>query len=128
MKHTAEPWGLKAGRTFTQLETGNFIGYYGRNSELSTISAYEADLNAQRICTCVNALEGIDDPAAFRAAYRELQEAAVSIIVDMTDGGLAYTNYDDLRFWIARWQSWLEPLVDPALLDTTRRQREENAE
>ena len=46
-----------------------------------------ATANARRICECVNALEGIPDPAAFLAAVRELREAA-DTLTPLTGGNV----------------------------------------
>jgi hypothetical protein len=76
-KHTPGPWqtdnmGLGLGHIRSSDPNDQRMIAYAQASP--------TDANAARIVACVNALEGIEDPAAFVAAVRELVEAARSIL------------------------------------------------
>lgn len=61
--HTKEPWKIVGGPPlpYTQIIAGQ-----------ESIGKVVAGDNGPRICACVNALAGVDDPAAFVAKVREL--------------------------------------------------------
>lgn len=58
--HTKEPWKIMQHPELVRDSEGKIIARADPN-------------NADRIVACVNALAGIDDPAAFMAAVRELR-------------------------------------------------------
>jgi hypothetical protein len=71
--HTPGPWEADGGDTSTwwavTLPTG---GYVIADLSESSYSADQDAANARRIVACVNACEGIDDPAAALAEVREV--------------------------------------------------------
>lgn len=67
-KHTPEPWRIEWQPGQTPKHTYTHCVMAGDDSLCDTLT--EAD--AARIVTCVNALAGIEDPAAFVEAVREL--------------------------------------------------------
>jgi len=74
-KHTAGPWHV--GGEYSQGEALLYIGAPSSPMILASMNEVHVSTraNATRIVACVNALEGIDDPAAFREAFGELVEA-----------------------------------------------------
>jgi hypothetical protein len=78
-KHTPEPWRIDGPLT----DAGHVLIVDPHGDALARLDAETVHLetvNAARIVACVNAFAGIDDPAAFVAAHRELVEAARGII------------------------------------------------
>jgi len=84
-KHTPEPWVISeypapSGRTHLQLEGG--IGF---------IIDMHPNENYPRIVAAVNALQGIDNPAAFR----EMAEAAMALAEAIEDDMIAPSDLLD---------------------------------
>jgi hypothetical protein len=78
MTHTKETW--------VTVECGSYLAIYpeapGRHAQIartaqhnSPTGLHEREANAARIVSCVNALAGIPDPAAFVQAARGMAEA-----------------------------------------------------
>lgn len=70
-KHAQEPWSMDPeGAEATGIESGN-------GSHICDVYGDDAgEATARRIVACVNAMQGVADPAAFRAAVAALIEAA----------------------------------------------------
>lgn len=95
-KHTAEPWRERMGDILTvEQKDGDDVLIAGVGKSCGTRSAPywpvkagkpEGKANATRIVECVNALEGIDNPAAFREVFGELVEA-LAIADDLLNCG-----------------------------------------
>ena len=76
-KHTPEPWiwiGTDEDKTLTS-PTANYVIIAGTcSNDDGTVGLYINQANADRIVACVNALAGIDDPAAFVEAAKAVVE------------------------------------------------------
>lgn len=91
-KHTAGPWAVDTdtqerfcSKTGQRLESQRTHRVMAGDKWVScTFNDDEA--NAQRIVACVNACEGIGDPAAFRRQYDEMLEALLAVRA-AADGG-----------------------------------------
>jgi hypothetical protein len=79
--HTPGPWEADGGDTSTwwavTLPTG---GYVIADLSDSSYSADQDAANARRIVACVNALEGVDDPAAVVSQARTVLAAALNYL------------------------------------------------
>lgn len=74
-KHTPEPW--EARRDPCHFHTLSSIYGHTHNRSVAEIGGETFDEqadNTARIVACVNALAGVDDPAAFMAKVREIVE------------------------------------------------------
>jgi len=84
VKHTSEPWVVyNAGD-----EGDTYIG--DKEGHVSPIAENFAEADAFRVVTCVNAMAGIEDPAAFVKAVREIIDGASPSHTDGEDGKPIY--------------------------------------
>ena len=74
--HTKEPWHVGS-------DVSDYYSIYGHIGRLAISTGGEASrttANARRIVDCVNAMQGIPDPAAYVAAMGEVIEAAEATV------------------------------------------------
>lgn len=78
-KHTLEPW-----ETDDMVEPGDISQWTGiLNREEGGVHAYvNCEANSQRIIACVNACEGIADPAELRKQRDELLATCKTMIIE----------------------------------------------
>ena len=84
-KHTPEPWTVEQGNTPIG-DTGDYEGWQQiTGSNQRSVCHFQedwgdgfiqAEKNAERIISCVNAMASIPDPQAYRKAVEELVEAS----------------------------------------------------
>lgn len=72
MKHTKEPWRVEY---HTGIDKSFLIQGPGFTVDYDDVDHEQADADADRAVACVNALAGIEDPAAFMADAAKLCEA-----------------------------------------------------
>ena len=84
MEHTKEPWEVQPSHEDGALfiigsNLGGLVGAaHGWPTEIESGDYSRIEANARRIVSCVNAMQGIPDPAAFVAAFDAMQEAALA--------------------------------------------------
>lgn len=71
-KHTPEPWGVRVTSVGTNIFSEKQSTYLMYMSQTRTVK--EGNANAYRVVECVNAMEGIENPAEFMATVRKLVE------------------------------------------------------
>lgn len=95
--HTPEPWTI---RTATGNEgNGTYIHALTNGTEIKQHllgkTAPEINANAARICACVNACQGMHDPAAQIKALRDaLADISLGVIVETGPNGLGPVRLD----------------------------------
>lgn len=107
--HTKEPWEAVGERFPIQSPQGNRIGMTviatnHHNGRWESIYCHVPD-DAARIVACVNALAGIADPAALRAALEELRDAHNSPAAD--GGEMWYSG--EVRQYVEKVAKLLPP-------------------
>lgn len=99
--HTPGPWALRQPRT----RLGKDYRIEGADSTVGVLSSkYNTRIaaDAARIVACVNACEGLDDPAAVRAQIQTLRAALESVHAALTGGGGLDCDDGDTLYRIVR--------------------------
>lgn len=114
MKHTSGPWKTSPAKhnicdTFgVKKESGSWIALC-HPFEDKKIKREEAEANASRIVSCVNALEGFADPEA----AKDLLEAAEDVIqqFDSRKSICPADLHDSINIFLRK--AWLKAIPDP---------------
>lgn len=73
--HTKEPWKLDDGKVWRIIGADGSPVFTHTRAPRDNLKVCQSEANRDRIVECVNALAGIADPAALRAALEELRKA-----------------------------------------------------
>ena len=120
-KHTPEPWTVEQGNTPIG-DTGDYEGWQQiTGSNQRSVCHFQedwgdgfiqAEKNAERIISCVNAMASIPDPQAYRKAVEDLVDIAQSL-TDLSDDLIEVRQkswgYDDVHAHISKIKAALAP-------------------
>lgn len=86
-KHTPEPWSAKDYRICASVDDPKNFSYVLDTASSKATRTPRNAVNAERICACVNALAGIDDPAALKQFFEDAKRCAICTLDSLEVNG-----------------------------------------
>lgn len=118
-KHTPEPWHVGPFYKTDIMSSHGHVGCAG------SLQSPQGITNAHRIVACVNACQGIDDPAKFVEAVRELDNYAgiVATVLEDVPTILREAGREQSALVAAQWLDRLRDVLRSPVLAALRERR-----